>query len=492
MAVDDSVRARAAGEVRSWDLEADVVIVGYGGAGAGAAIEAASAGADTLVLERAGAGGGSSALSGGYVYTGGGTALQKACGFTDTADNMYAFLMAATGPNPNAEKVRVYCDEGVAYYDWLVSLGVPFKEAFYDQPTWQIAGEYGLGYSGGENAHPWNRIADAAPRAHVAYKPGFATSANGEAGPGSVVMDHLFAAAGKLGVRQEHDIRVLRLVEEADGRIIGVEARRYGTDVTVRARRGVVLAAGGFMANEEMLTRYAPALLGTHVVGTDGDDGRAIRMAQAVGAAVQLMDRGECAFMVDAQLLVRCMIVNRLGQRFINEDTYPGRIGQAILTRQDREAYAIFDAETEETVNALPLMHPVRPDWVCDSLAELEEASGIAEGGLQSSVAYYSTYAEQGRDPMFHKNPKWLKPFTGPYGATRIGPETMASFTLGGLVTPPSGEVLDLDGKPIPGLYAAGRTASGIPASGYLSGSSLGDSIFFGRKAGASAARPTQ
>lgn len=489
MAGSDSVRARHAGDVGSWDMEADVVVVGYGGAGAAAAYEAASAGADTLVLERAGAGGGASALSGGYVYTGGGTALQKACGFADSADNMYDFLMAATGPNPNAEKVRVYSDEGVAFYDWLVSLGIPYKEAFYDQPTWQIAGEYGLGFSGGENAHPWNQIADAAPRAHVAYKAGFEDSTGGDAGPGSVVMDHLIAAAEKAGVRREFDVKALRLIEEADGRIVGVQARRYGTDLTIRARKAVILAAGGFMANEEMLTRYAPALLGTHLVGTEGDDGRAIQMAQAVGAAVQLMDRGECAFMIDAQLLVRCMIVNRYGQRFINEDTYPGRIGQAILTRQDREAYAVFDAETEETVKALKLMHPVRATWVCDTLAELEEASGIAEGGLQSSVEYYSKYAAEGRDPMFHKNPKWLKPFRGPYGATKIGPEMCASFTLGGLVTPPSGEVLDLEGDPIPGLYAAGRTASGIPASGYLSGSSLGDAIFFGRKAGEAAAR---
>jgi 3-oxo-5alpha-steroid 4-dehydrogenase len=87
-----------AGDIANWDVEADVVIAGYGIAGVSAAIEAARAGADVMVLERTGGWGGAAALAGGFVYLGGGTPIQKACGFDDSVENMQAFLCAAMGP----------------------------------------------------------------------------------------------------------------------------------------------------------------------------------------------------------------------------------------------------------------------------------------------------------------------------------------------------------------------------------------------------------
>ena len=103
-----------------------------------------------------------------------------------------------------------------------------------------------------------------------------------------------------------------------------------------------------------------------------------------------------------------------------------------------------------------------------------------------------SEYAERGEDPYFHKESLWLQPLaTPPYAALdlRVGHTFYAMFTLGGLHTRPGGEVMDADGEVVPGLFAAGRTASGIPAQGYNSGLSLGDCTFTGRLAGTSAAR---
>src|SRR6185369_6013658 len=102
---------RQAATVRKWDREADVVVVGFGCAGACAAIEAAEAGAEVLVLERAGGGGGTSAMSGGLIYMGGGTPVQQACGFEDSSDDMFRFLMAALGPEPDEAKIRVFCED---------------------------------------------------------------------------------------------------------------------------------------------------------------------------------------------------------------------------------------------------------------------------------------------------------------------------------------------------------------------------------------------
>ena len=126
------------------------------------------------------------------------------------------------------------------------------------------------------------------------------------------------------GVEVLTDTKVERLIVAGDGRVAGVSARRYGEDLAVRARRGVVLAGGGFVSNEEMLRRYAPALVGHGKVGADSDDGRAIRMALAVGAEVQHMEAGEAAINFPPTLMPQGVIVNGTGQRFINEDTYPG------------------------------------------------------------------------------------------------------------------------------------------------------------------------
>ncbi len=113
----------------SWDGEADVVVVGLGCAGACAAIEAAEDGADVVVLEAAAMGGGTSAMSGGLIYLGGGTPTQTGCGYTDTAEDMERFLLAACGPDADADKVHAYCQGSVEHYHWLVDHGVPFEPA---------------------------------------------------------------------------------------------------------------------------------------------------------------------------------------------------------------------------------------------------------------------------------------------------------------------------------------------------------------------------
>ena len=106
-----------ASAITSWDDEADVVIAGFGIAGAAAAVEAARAGADVLVLERTGSWGGAAAMAGGFIYLGGGTPLQTACGFTDSVDNMAAFLNVAMGPGADENRIADYCAGSVAHFE---------------------------------------------------------------------------------------------------------------------------------------------------------------------------------------------------------------------------------------------------------------------------------------------------------------------------------------------------------------------------------------
>ena len=196
--------------------------------------------------------------------------------------------------------------------------------------------------------------------------------------------------------------------------------------------------------------------------------------------------------------MARGVVVNNKGQRFINEDTYPGRIGQAALFQQGMGCWVVLDEKGYEEVPKSERWG-VQPHHVAETLAELEELTGLPDGSLQATVALYNQHAAQGRDPLCHKDSRWLRPLEPPYAAidpTRSfrGPSDptvgsgAAVFTLGGLATDVAGHVLDLDGRPLPGLYAAGRASSGLAAWGYIRGTTLGDGTFFGRQAGRTAA----
>ena len=490
MARQRTARPQHAADVASYDEQVDVLVVGFGCAGASAAWEAATAGADVLVLERASGPGGTSALSGGELYLGGGTALQQSCGFADTAEQMAAFLRAALGPGVDEDKLLAYCAGSVEHFTWLADLGVPFTPSLYDDPSWMPPTNDGLMWLG-ERSWPFTELATPAPRGH--------RPATGHFG-GHLLMAALSAAATAAGARTATDTYAERLVVE-DGRVVGVVARQYGEERTYRARRGVVLSTGGFVDDEQMLAQHAPRLVGMDKISCGGEDGSGIRMAQALGAGLRHMGAGQVGFHAVPALMARGLVVNRHGQRFINEDTYPGRIGQAALFQQEMACWLVLDERGFEEVPDGERWG-VQPHHVAETLAELEQLVGMAPGALQTTVTTYNEHAAQGRDPYFHKDARWLRPLQPPYAVidprrSFRGPNDppvgsgAAVFTLGGLATDVDGRVLHVDGTAIEGLYAAGRATSGLAAWGYISGTSLGDGTFFGRAAGRSAATAT-
>ena len=166
--VPDDVTPCEASDIESWDDTADVVVVGFGAAGSCAAFSAVEGGARVLVVERTGGPGGAAALAEGIVYLGGGTPIQTACGFEDTVEDMYRYMMAACGPDPDEAKIARYCAESLGHFDWLVTRGVPFDPTFCAETSMAPTGTEGLVYSGGEDAYPFNEIARPAPRGHLA------------------------------------------------------------------------------------------------------------------------------------------------------------------------------------------------------------------------------------------------------------------------------------------------------------------------------------
>lgn len=478
------------------DTEAfDVVVVGFGIAGGCAALEAARGGARVLLLERAAVHGGTSSMSGGHFYLGGGTAVQQATGHPDTAEEMFAYLLAVS-LDPEEDKIRAYCDGSVEHFDWLESLGFEFERSWFGEKAVIQPGTEGLMYTGNEKVWPFRERAVPAPRGHKVPVPGDTEGTR-------LVMDLLRDRVEEAGVEVRYESGATNLVvstgsttEEVGsttgkvGQVVGVAWRRFAETGVVRAG-SVVLAAGGFVMNADMVAEHTPAL-GSKLftLGSTYDDGLGIRLGRSVGAELRHMDQPFItAPFYPPSVLVTGIVVNREGRRFVAEDSYHARTSQFVLEQPGAAAYLIVDSEHVEHP-AMPLV-PFVDGF--ETVAEMEAGLGLPAGSLRETLDRYNAHAVRGEDPDFHKSPEWLEPQdTGPWGVfdLTLGTALYAGFTLGGMRTTVDGQVQRPDGTVVPGLYAAGACASNIAqdGKGYCSGTQLGEGSFFGRRAGRHAA----
>jgi succinate dehydrogenase/fumarate reductase flavoprotein subunit len=476
-------------EVARWDIETDVVVVGFGAAGACAAIEAASAGARVTLLELAAGAGGAAALSGGDIYMGGngGTPIQRAHGFNDDSEDMFRYLMMAGGPNADEQKVRNYVSNSTAHFDWLVAQGVKFKNSFIPEKTVEPQTDDCLIYSGSEEAYPFSSAAKPCPRGHTPQVMG--------AGGGKYLMDILAGRVHALGVDVQYNARVLALVADEESRVHGVVARIDNEYVFVRATKGVVLCAGGFVMNRDMVKQHVPMLLrASWPSGTSGDDGTGIRLGMSVRGHAINMDQGFVTSPAyPPESLIKGIFINAAGQRYINEDVYHGRLSWHSFQQPGDRIYLLADSSIYDRPFYGKELRTGDIIATGDTWEEVERELQLPAGSLVATVEMYNRFAERGEDPLFHKAKKWLKPLSEPPFVAldyRIDLGVYSSFTLGGLDTLPTGEVLTVDREVVPGLYAAGRTACGLPrwGQGYSSGMSVGDATFSGRMAGRQAA----
>ncbi|HET8603218.1 MAG TPA: FAD-binding protein [Marmoricola sp.] len=466
-----------AASVAAWSDEVDVVVVGFGIAGGCAALEAARAGARVVLLERAATHGGTSALSGGHFYLGGGTPVQQATGHPDSAEEMLRYLTAASR-EPEPEKLRAFCDDSVEHFGWLEALGFAFERSYYPEKAVIQPGTQGLMFTGNEKVWPFLEQAVPAPRGHKVPVPG-------DTGGTAMVMDLLARQVAEAGVDVRFETGATNLVV-ADGEVVGVAWRHFRETGTMRAG-AVVLAAGGFVMNHEMVEEFVPQL-GSRLMplGSTYDDGLGIRLGASVGAELKHMDQAFITAPVypPSQLLTG-IIVNNRGERFVAEDSYHSRTSGFVMDQPDRAAWLVVDSEHIEHPD-FPLC-PFVDGW--ETVAEMEQALGIPAGRLEATLERYNANAARGEDPDFHKQPAWLEPQDhGPWGAydLSLGKALYAGFTVGGMRTSVDGEVLRPDGSTVPGLYAAGACASTLAqdGKGYASGTQLASGSYFGRRAG--------
>jgi 3-oxo-5alpha-steroid 4-dehydrogenase len=525
----------------TWDIETDVIVVGFGAAGACAALEAAQAGRQVIVLDRFG-GGGATVLSGGVVYAGGGTPQQRAAGVSDTPEAMLAYLTAEAGDAVSAATLRAFCDGSPAMLAWLERHGVPFDGSLCPDKTSYPTNRHYLYYSGSEQSFAAAGGPRPAPRGHRTF---------GRGTSGRVLYARLAAAVRGCGVTVIPQSRVERLVTGPDGRVTGIEAsslraapgwaraahrvlhhaaakpflyaprigrplhrpvawleRRYGRPLLAGARGGVVLAAGGFVNNRAMLREHAPHGRGGLPLGTPGDDGSGIALGTQAGGATAFLDRVSVwRFLSPPPALVHGILVDRDGQRVCDEARYGAAIGDAIVRAPGGRAWLLVDSATlalaRRQVRGSTLWFQrlqaryllTRGRLHAPALAELARRAGVDPAGLQATVAAHNAAAAAGEPDPAGKPAEQVRaqdqpPFSLIDCSVRPSVANPAPvLTLGGLVVAEqTGQVRRPDGSSIPGLYAAGRTAVGLCSRSYVSGLSLADCVFSGRRAGGHAA----
>ena len=457
-----------------WQRETDVVVIGGGLAGYCAALEAAAGGAAVLLFEKQPAIGGSSVLAGGF-FAFAGTDMQQAAGIDDSNARLYDDLRNAGGEQNDERLVRTYVDHQLATYEWLRKIGVTFKPV-------QLSS------------------AQSVPRTHPVDP--------------QALIDRLRALAAQTGrVQTLVNAPVDRLVQDAPGgRVTGVGATLDGKPVLVAARRGVVLAAGGFSRNEEMLKQYVPHQAAGVRYGGAGNTGDGIRMACALGAGVRDMAfiKGTFGYHPNARthegrdwtklpVYRGAIAVNSAGRRYVDESKSYKLLGDAVLLQPGAIAYQIFDQSIMDSaadgVPPFDFRSTQRRGLVFEAatVSELAAKIGVEAAQLTATVARYNGFVAAGADADFGRNGlstgygKLVKIERAPFYAYPSTSGIIATYC--GLTVDTETRVLDGSGAPIAGLYAAGELMGGFHGVSYMTGSALGKCVIFGRIAGRLAAQ---
>ena len=430
---------------------ADVLVVGGGAAGLSAAVAAVEKKASVLVLEKAGFLGGDTLISGGY-FNAVDPRRQAPQGIRDSEDFFRDQILAAGDGRNTPEVAGVLARESAVTLAWLERLGMKFLP--------QVFEVYGSRW----------------PRAHKPVQP-----------RGTGYVQTLSEALLTRGGRVMTDTPAEMILREADtGRLLGVRAVRNGHYVEMAARRGVVLAAGGFGANRSLIRRWAPE---TADLATDSQPqmtGDMISAAEAVGARIINMTCVECVpgsppefrYPIRLDYLPDAMIiVNGEGRRFVEETQGRRAIAEAVLKEQARGqvCWCIASQQAVDRFDPVSQKNLLRGFYA--GVAWREKTADALVRRLGMPWVLEKEIAAAGKERLMTKGPFW---------AVKL--YLRIHTTLGGIATDTGARVLDETGNVISGLWAAGETVGSVHGAERIGGNGLAAACTFGRLAGASAA----
>lgn len=548
-----------------WDHDVDVLVVGSGAGAMASAVLAARRGAATLIVEKSGLYGGTSATSGGGVWIpASDSAIEQ--GQQDTPDEAFAYIKELTGNTVAEARIRAFVENArimkreIEAASDLRLTAIPYTDYQAEKP----GGKMGYRSHACNTIHasalspedfatlrgthrsamlfgkiPWT-IMESAPM--ITRGPGWkGTMARvlwryyGDIGQrlksprsrfivfGSAIAAHLKNALNRSGGELWLNAALVDLLRGDDGAIAGALIERAGRRIRVRARKGVILGAGGFERNQAMRDRYLPGESSTEFSASqENNTGDAISAGIRIGAATDLMDEAWWAPTVRVpgettarplfyeRALPGCIIVNQAGERYMNEARSYDVAGKAMITADRPEArtipsWIILDARFRGKYPMGPII-PLLPDWMqsrsarqsfikARSIAGLARRIGVDPNKLEATVAKVNTYAKTGVDADFGRgsapydryygdqsvspNPNLAPLDQPPFYALKLYPGDIG--TKGGLATDEHARVLDTAGQPIAGLYAIGNSAASVMGASYPgAGATLAPAMTFG------------
>ena len=535
-------------------IETDVIVLGTGASGMAAALAARESGAEVLLVERFDRIGGTSAISGGVIWVAD-NPWMRAAGIEDSREDALAYFRSLDHGDLVDETLEAFVETGpeaLAFLDRIDALKVAvlpgYPDYYLDRPGAKPQGSRALDH----DLFSLDELGDWAAKIYAIEEPkplmlretplGGATEmvapevlgqrmAARQCGFGQAMVARLLKACLDRGIEPILGVETTRLVK-AGARITGVEAVQSGAPLTLNARRGVVIATGGFEWDEDLRQTFLRGPV-TAPASPPTARGEGLGLAMAAGAKLGNMtsawwaptlvtpDAPWASGEQRAQIILiertvpHSIMVNRSGKRFCNEAANYSSLGGVFhqfdpgsYDYRNLPAYLIFDAQYAERY-PLGLRMPGKPipEWVAraDTLAELADQIGVPSAALAETVARFNAHADAGHDPDFGRGTSAYDHFYGDrsrsgaavtLGAIRHGPFYAAEIssgllgTNGGPRTDGQARILGHDGQPITGLYGAGN-AIACPTGGIYAGAggTLGPALTFGYIAGRSAAR---
>lgn len=464
-----------AGAPASWDHEADIIVVGAGAAGLAVGIEGSDLGMSVIILESQSQVGGSSALCNGGIAMPG-TPLQKSQGIEDSVDIFYNDLIENCQQDNNPEMLRVHCEGAAELWDWLTGMGVEFRE------------ESLIATQGQSRAREHHVV------------------------PSGVVAT-LQKNALDRGAEILTDTKAVELVQDPETkRVIGVIAGEGKKQQSFKANKGVVLAAGGFARNTQMLNEevFGVGAENAIVFSGMGDNGEGIIMARKLGAATRHL--GYIAMLTGqnpdgsagasaSMLNVGAVCVNTDGQRFVNEAQGYGGVWSEVMAQPGGICYQVWDdalaqqyASNDSSLYSMDKIEATGLLLKADTLEELADLMGMPADALVATMEKYNSDVSSmgvdsvcGREHIVSTNGTPFALSTPPFYGFKTG--NVIYSTSGDLAQDTNGQVLHIDGNPIPGLWAAGAPYHNqgiIPLtrrSVGASGTGFGGAMIWGRHA---------
>ena len=490
-------------------VDADVVVVGAGGAGMTAAITAAAEGKNVVILESQSMVGGNSVRATGGMNAGKTvyqdenefgesagvektlktaaekyadnetiTALAKTVseqwaayqanptGYFDSVELMELDTMIGGKGINDPELVETLCANSADAIDWLDEHGITL---------------HNVSSFGGASVKRIHRPVNAEGKT---------------VSVGSYMIPLLQENCEKAGVKMMLDTTATEILTDANGAAVGVKATgASGETVTVNAK-AVVLASGGFGANLDMVVKYKPELKGFMTTNAPGIQGQGIEMAQAIGAATVDMDQIQIHPTVEANTAALiteglrgdgAVLINAEGKRFIDEVGTRDVVSAAEIAQTGSYSWLVVDQAMVDASSVIQGYIKKGYTVTGETYEELGKAMGVDEAAFAETMNTWNGYVEAKNDPDFGRT-SFANPLnTAPYYAIKV--TAGVHHTMGGLKINTNTEVLKADGSVIPGLFAAGEVTGGVHGANRLGGNAVADFTVFCSLAGAAASK---